>query len=66
MIFTGKNLATVGAVLARAISDVNMEIGNHPAPIDCADEIEELEQERDGYRGLLARVLTAREKESDS
>jgi hypothetical protein len=63
MIFTGKNLATVGAALARAISDVNMEIGQCPDHVEYADDIEDLETERDGYERLLARVLNAREKE---
>jgi hypothetical protein len=56
MRFTGKNLELVFRALHHAIGDVNMHIGSCPDVIEYADDIEQLERERDEYVLLLLRV----------
>jgi hypothetical protein len=56
MRFTGRNLELVYAALGHAISDVNMHIGSCPDVFEYADDITQLERERDEYVLLLLRV----------
>lgn len=56
MVVLGKNLQLLRDALVRAINDVQTEIGSHPAPLACAAEIDELEDEQAKYEAMLARI----------
>lgn len=56
MNFTGYNLILVHQALARAIDDVQREIGSCPDVELYSDEIDDLEREKLDYKKLFGRV----------
>ena len=56
MNLTGYNLILVHQALARAIEDVQREIGSCPDVELYSDEIDDLEREQQDYKKLFGRV----------
>ncbi len=64
MQFTGKNLELIRRGVDLAIDEIHNQIATCPDVFEYADDIEELEQEKETFRRLLARIDKAIEKES--
>lgn len=64
MTFQGKGLDRLRRVVEHAIANVHTELAIHPDPDHYLDDIEDLEQEAQEFRRLLARIDKAIAKES--
>ncbi len=63
MQFTGRNLLFVRTGIEYALGEISNQIGTCPDFVEYADDIERLEQEREQYEKLLARIDKALVKE---
>jgi hypothetical protein len=57
----GRDLKLIHDALVGAMNDCNFQIGNCPDVIQYAEDIAELEAERDEYEAMLKRVTRALE-----
>jgi hypothetical protein len=64
MQFTGKNLLMVRDGISLAIDEIRNQIATCPDVFEYAEDIEELEDEQEKYRKLLARIDRAIAKEN--
>ncbi len=56
MVFSGQTLADLHGIIGMAISEVQMQIGSCPDVNHFADDIEDLEEEKEKLKKLQARI----------